>query len=373
MPVGSIARPSSAAAASPLPETAPAPPSSGDAPIDMSRDVVDAGPATSARGPSAPAAIVRPPPARTFVDPQIHRAAEAFAEGGVPGLDTWVRQHPADVRWLLSVSRDTLEAGLQADLASRPGYGGTLGGVSACFDAHRISGHLADAAQPMIREAVRQVAVGRIDAMTDALESMSIDDAVAALRSAPAGSPLAALREALHLPGNSMDRERVESWVRTSREELEALRGTVMGSTWMPNEFPGSMAQVQRTLGLERAAPTSIAGEALFRAHGALAELAHTVETAIDTAMVGAEIVHAGTELTHGAHLAAHATQLARAGLVAESAEMSAIATLATETGIAASGGVAVGLAGLAFGYALHHQIEHNRAERTETAAALGL
>jgi hypothetical protein len=152
-----------------------------------------------------------------------------------------------------------------------------------------------------------------------------------------------------------MDRERVEHWVRTSREELHALRDTVMGQSWMPEEFPGSMAAVQRTMGLERATPGSIAGEALFRGHHGADARAHAHETAIDTTLVAAE----GTEVAlHAAHVVAHG----------------GLGAIALDTALVAStGGVAIGLAGLAFGYALHHQIEHDRAERTETAAALGL
>ena len=369
MNVGSVSRSQALDATQPL-----APASSPDAsPIDLSRDVADHGPSVTAHDTSGTAAIARPPAARVFVDPQIHRAAEAFARGGLGGLDTFLQQHPADARWLLSVSRDELTAGLRADLATRPGYGHFLGSVEAYRDAAAIDAHLADVTQSQIREAVRQVAVGRIDAMSHALESTPIDAMVQALRSAPAGSPLTELRTALDLPGNSMDRERVEHWVRTSREELHALRDTVMGQSWMPEEFPGSMAAVQRTMGLERATGHSIAGEALFRGHHGADARAHAHETAIDTTLVAVEATEMAFEAAEGAHLAAEATHLAHAGLVAESIEMSTLATLATETSIAAAGGVGIGLAGLAFGYALHHQIEHDRAERTETAAALGL
>lgn len=370
MTVGSVSRSQSVHTTT---AAAPPPPPSDAAPIDMSRDTADTTPSRASRGErtEAPATVATAP--RAFVDPQIHHAAEAFARGGFGGLDSWMRQNPTEARWILSVSRDTLNAGLQADLAARPGYQGFLGSVHAFSDARSITRHLAEATQPMIREAVRQVAVGRIDTMTQALESMPIDQAVTALRNAPAGSPLAALREALHLPGNSMDGERLEGWVRTSLHELHELRDTVMGQSWMPNEFPGSMAQVQRTLGLERATPHSIAGEALFRGSSGIAELAHTIETGIDTIAVAGEALEVGLELTHAAHASAEAAELAHAGLLVESAQMSAVATLATESAIAASGGVAIGLGGLAFGFLLHHQIEENRAERTEAARALGL
>lgn len=352
---------------------APPPPPSDAAPIDMSRDVADTTPSRTSRGERTQAADAIAAPPRTFVDPQIHHAAEAFARGGFGGLDTWMQQHPVEARWILSVSRDELNAGLQADLASRPGYGGFLGEVTAFSDSRAVSDHLAEMVQPMIREAVRDVVVGRIDGMTHALESMSIDGAVTALRNAPAGSPLAALREALHMPGNSMDRERVESWVRTSLEELHALRDVAMGQTWMPNEFPASMAHVQRAMGLERATQHSIAGEAFFRGSSGVAELAHTIETGIDTIAVAGEALEMGLEVTHAVHASAEAAELAHAGLAVESAQMSAVATLATESAIAASGGVAVGIGGLAFGVMLHHQIQENRAERTEAARALGL
>ncbi|MBX7192047.1 MAG: hypothetical protein K1X94_08315 [Sandaracinaceae bacterium] len=378
MNVGTIARSHSLDSTQQLP-----PPSSPDAaPLDMSRDVVDHGPASApstsrtthgATAHGTQAALATPPAARTFVDPQIHRATEAFVRGGLGGLDTFMRQHPADARWLLSVSRDQLAEGIRADLGTRPGYGGFLGPLQSYRDAESIDAHLAGAVQSQIREAVRQTAVDRIDAMTRALESMPIDRAVEALRNAPAGSPLAELRSALRMPGNEMDRERVESWVRTSLHELHALRDTVMGQSWMPEELPGSMRAVQRAMGLEHAAEGSIAGEALFRGPHAADTRAHGHEVAVDGTMLAAETTEMGLEAAEGAHLAAEATHLAHAGLAVESAEMSALATLATETSIAAAGGIGVGLAGLAFGYAIHHQIEHNRAERTETAAALGL
>lgn len=349
MNVGSVSRSSALDTTQPV-----APPVSPDAaPIDLGRDVAEHGPSVTTRSAGTQAALATPSVARPFVDPQIQRAADAFARDGMPGLDDFLRSHPADARWMLSISRQHLAEGMRTALSQS--YGGGMGPMRAFIDAERIDAHLCSDFQGSIREAVRRTAVGRLDAMTHALESMPLDRTLEALRDAPAGSQLAALRDALHLTGGAMDRERVEGWVRTSLHELHALRDTVMGQTWMPEEFPGSMAQVQHQMGLERATPGSIAGEALFRGHHGAADRAHAHETAVDSTIVAAEGTHVALE---GAELVAHG---GIAGLAADA------------TVVAAGGGLAVGLAGLAFGYELHHQIQENRAERTEAAAALGL
>jgi hypothetical protein len=348
MNVGSVSRSQALEVTSvPLPTSSTAPP------LDLGRDVVETH--TPTASPTAGLAPVRTEPARTapFVDPQLHRAAEAFTRGGLGGLDTWMQQHPADARWLLSVPRDQLTQGLQDALASR--YGGFLGPVHAFTDARAIEAHLVDVVQPQIREAVRQTAVVRIDGMMRALTSSSPEQLASTLRAAPAGSELAALRTALGLRGDAMDGERVEVWQRRALGELTALRDTVMGQTWMPEELPGSMAHVQRAMGLERATPGSIAGQAFFRGGEMPDARAHRLEAAIDGVLVAAEVAELATEAVH---LAAHG----------------GVAALAAEAGLVASaGGVAVGLGGLAFGVILHHQIEHNRTDRTETARALGL
>ncbi|MBN8612038.1 MAG: hypothetical protein J0L92_15700 [Deltaproteobacteria bacterium] len=353
MTIGSVSRSQSVHTTT---AAAPPPPPSDAAPIDMSRDVADTTPSQTSRGERTQAAVAIAAPPRTFVDPQIHRAAEAFARDGMPGLERFLRDHPDDARFILSISREHLAEGFRADLGARAGYQGAFGSIRAYIDAEAIDARLVAVFQPRIREDVRDLVVNRLDTMIHGLESMSIDQAVTALRNAPAGSPLAELREAMHMPGNSMDRERVEGWVRASLHELHALRDTAMGQSWMPDEFPGSMAQVQRTMGLERATPHSIAGEALFRGHHGAADRAHAHETAVDTTIVAAE----------GTHLALEAAHVA-----ATHGGVAAIAVDATV--IAGSGGLAVGLGGLAFGYMLHHQIQENRAERTETARQLGL
>lgn len=363
MNVGSVTRPTTLDTTQPLPPSTAARDTSpiDTSPIDTGRDVAEPSPRGGSRasgagvshGAGSVAALAAPP--RPFVDPQIHRAAEAFTQGGLAGLDAWMRQSPADARWLLSVPRSELVAGLQTDLRARPGYGGAMGSLQTYLHANSIDTHLAATTQPQLREAVRQTVVGRIDAMSRALETLPLDATVAALRGAPAGSPLAELRTALRMPGNEMDRERVEVWVRTARHELDALRDTVMGQAWMPNEFPGSLAHVQRVSGLQGATPGSIAGQAFYRGHDSAEARAHAHETAIDTTIVAAE----GTEVAlHASHVAAHG----------------GIAALAADTAlVASSAGVGVGLAGLAFGYMLHHQVEENRAERTEVARSLGL
>ncbi len=353
MNVGSVSRSQSLDTTTPI-----APPMPSDtAPIDLSRDVADtrSAPMTGATHASGPDLVESPPRPPSFVDPQVRHAAEAFTRGGLGGLETWMQQHPGEARWILSVPRGELAAGLQTDLASRPGYQSFLGPVHAYTDAAAIDAHLAGSIQPTIREAVRQTAVGRIDAMTVGLESMSIDGVVRQLRAAPAGSELGALRSALGLRGDAMDAERVEGWQRRALGELHALRDTVMGQTWMPEELPGSMAHVQQAMGLERCTPGSIAGQAFFRGPGSPDAMAHGAESALDLVLLGSEVVELAR---HAMHLAGHG----------------GAAALATDAGLAAgAGGLGVGLAGLAFGYVLHHQIEENRAERTETARALGL
>jgi len=328
-------------------------PSSGLPPIDMGRDVVDTEPTPAPERSAALAA----PSARptTFVDVQIRHAAEAFQRGGLGGLDSWMRQSPAEARWILSVPRSELRSGLHAELASRPGYRDFLGSVRAFGDAHAVDAHLADLVQPQIREAVRQTAVGRIDAMTRGLESSSPEQLASAPRPAPAGSGPAALAGPRALRGDPMDAERVQGWQRRALHELHELRETVMGQTWMPEELPGSMAHVQQAMGLERCTPGSIAGQAFSRGAHAADARAHAHETAIDGTIVAAEGTHVALEALHVA---------GRGGVAALAAD----ATLA-----GAAGGLAVGLGGLAFGYMLHHQIEENRAERTETARSLGL
>lgn len=354
MTVGSIARPSTVdptASAVPM-HGASAPP-----PIDMMRDVAEPAHAATARsrGSSAAsdtAAVVTP---RVFVDPQIHHAADAYARDGMPGLERWMRDSPVEARWILSVSRSHLAEGLRADLATRPAYQGATGGLHAFLDAERIDAQLAAVVQPQIREAVRQTAVGRLDSMIGSLERLPVDELVRALRAAPEGSPLAELRGTLGVRGNEMDGERVEGWQRRALEQLHALRDTVMGQTWMPEELPGSMAQVQRTMGLEQATPGSIAGEAFFRSETAPDALAHGFETGLDVLEVSHGVIEIAAEASH---VAAHG----------------GVAALATDAALLASaGGLAAGIGGLAFGYVLHHQIEENRAERTETARALGL
>jgi hypothetical protein len=348
MNVGSVSR----AQALEVPSV-PVPTASTAPPLDLGRDVVVTD--TPTVSPTAGLAPVRTEPARTapFVDPQLHRAAEAFTRGGLGGLDTWLHQHPADARWLLSVPRDQLTQGLEDALASR--YGGFLGPVHAFHDARAIEAHLVDVTQPQIREAVRQTAVGRIDGMTRALTSSSPEQLTTALRAAPPGSELAALGTALGLQGDAGDVRRVALWRDRALGELAALRSTVMGQAWMPEELPGSMAHVQRAMGLERATPGSIAGQAFFRGGEMPDARAHRLEAAMDGVLVAAEVAELATEAVH---LAAHG----------------GAAALAAEAGLAASaGGVALGLGGLAFGVVLHHQIEHNRSERTEIARALGL
>jgi len=352
MTVGSVSRSSSVQTTT---AAAPPPPPSDAAPIDMSRDVSDTTPSRTSRGERTEAAVAIAAPPRTFVDPQIHRAAEAFARDGMPGLERFLRDNPDDARFILSISREHLAEGIRADLGARASYQGAFGSIRAYTDAEAIDARLVAVFQPRIHEAVRAQVVERLDAMIHGIELMSVDDAVAALRRAPAGSPLAGLREALQMPGNSTDRECVGQWMRTSIQELHAVRAMVMGQTWVPEEFPGSMAHVQRTMGLERATPHSIAGEALFRGHQRAADLAHAHETAVDTTIVAVEGTHWALEATH---LVAHG------GVAALAADV---------TVVAAGGGLAVGLGGLAFGYLLHHQIQENRAERTETARQLGL
>ncbi|MFN7697336.1 MAG: hypothetical protein ACK6CU_18440 [Deltaproteobacteria bacterium] len=350
MNVGSVSR-------SRAPESTQVPPPVAPeaAPIDTSRDIVETGLSSTMRGPDSAAAIATPPASRPFVDPQIRRAAEAFVRGGLGGIDSFLQANRADARWLLSIPRSELTAGLRNELATRPGYGHYLGAVEAYRDAAAIDQHLAEVAQPQIREAVRQTAVGRIDAMVHSLESMSIDRALEAFRQAPAGSPLAELRDAFGIDGSPRDGARLAELTRVSLHELRELRGTLMGQTWMPEEFPGSMAAVQRAMGLERVTPSSIGGQVLFRGSHDADARAHAVETALDTAHV---VVEGSEVLLHASHVVVQG----------------GFAALATDAALLASlGGTGFGIAGLVFGYALHRQIEHNRAERTETAAALGL
>lgn len=366
-----ISRSSTAGATPPVAPTASEPTSArrseSEPPIDTSRDVAE----VASRASTTPQTVaISAAQASRFVDVQFRHAAEAFARGGVGGLETWMREHRDEARWLLSVPRGELQSGLQAALRELPGYRDALGAVSAYTHAEAIGAHLASAFQPTLREAVRQTVVGRIDTMMRNLESASPSQLVQQLREAPAGSPMARLRETLGVRGDARDVERVTDARQHALEELRTLRDTVMGQTWMPEEFPDAMRQVQQQLGLSGCARDSIAGQAFYRRQDGLERFVHDAQLALEALHIAVEAHEVWTlarEALHATRAALPASETVASGAAAGAAG------LATTEALALGGGLTASLAGLAFGVALHHQVQENRAERTEVAGRLGL
>lgn len=290
---------------------------------------------------SGPAALA--PPAI------LREIAHVIADDGIEGFVNYIESHPEAARELARSDRGMTEPALRALIGEE--IGGPTSGITAFWQADAALDRFEDALGAEVRETVRSVATMAIDEQITAIENTTPEEALEAIRSAPPGSPLAAMGVRIGLRGDDMDLTRLRHARSDAHESLVELRDTIAGQTWSPEELPGTSRRVMEEMGLADAPNGSMAAEAFHRPLLDAATVAHDSETVAD-------IVYLGFELGHAAHVVGHA-----AG--------------ATEVAVAAGTGIALPVAlcvgGIALGAAIHHQIEENREERTEVARHFGL
>ncbi len=278
MTVPSVSSTTRSRSIDPTPDTTPTP--RADAPpIDLSRDQVDT-PASStpSRGEevSRVAARVETGSGR----PSVAAAAHAYASGGIAGFDRWLDAHPDETRQLLCIGREQLGVELEASLGAE--YRGHLALVHAMRDSGVVVEHLAERATPMLREAVRGEASGRVEERLRWLETTSPERLAGQLRGAPQGSMGARLARELHLDRGPMDVERCEGFQRRTLEGLRELRDRLQGQAWGPDEVPGATASVRDRMGLDDAAPGSIAADAFAQPANTPRQIYGAVSSAVD-------------------------------------------------------------------------------------------
>ncbi len=305
---------------------------------------------------SGPAALA--PPA------MLREMAHAIATDGIAGFDNYIESHPAEARALAESDRESTETTLRELIGEE--IGGPRGAIEGYWQADAALDRFEEALGAEVRETVRSVATMAIDEQITAIERSTPEEALEAIRSAPPGSPLAAMGERIGLRGDDMDLTRLRHARSDAHESLVELRDTIAGQTWSPEELPGTARRVMAEMGLADAPDGSMAAAAFHRPALDAATAAHRAE-------VYADATFTGIEVGHGLHVAGHALHaVAEAGAAGAGMGVAATeAAWAIGTTVALPAALCVG--GIAFGVAIHHQIEENRMERTEVARHFGL
>jgi hypothetical protein len=260
-----------------------------------------------------------------------------------------LRREPRALAALARYDDASLAGVFARGLDDRRGAG--LFGLRNRFESQSAAGMVSELVQDQARSRVHKLALAGVSRHLKALEAQRDNPAalVAALRDAPRGTAVAALAEHLGIDGSAADQTRVEHYLDQANGKLREFKAHLFGSTWEPSDFPASRRRAIRTMGMQGAAPSSIAGDAFGTPRR-------------DTEQVANNLISAADQV-----------DLALSGYALGEATVGGTGLLGGTEALAALGPVGVGIAGIVFGVAVSRAIDENRAERQAFARQLGL